>query len=125
MITKTDGKTQKDNRGNKYRLSSDCSQGLDDAENSSRINGVKQDRAHNDDCSREDISNKINGSNTPAGKILDRLKQLEAEHLSQISEYQELFKSRFEESKQRELAFRQSVRELEQDIQKLMSISDN
>jgi hypothetical protein len=124
MTINTDAKTQKNSRRNSNSFYPDTSQGLGRTEVAGGGNGAYENRFNSDDCSEENIAQPSDGGNVSTGKILTRLKQLESEYLSYVSEHQERLETRLEESKRREAGFKRSVRQLEQDIQQLMSGKD-
>jgi hypothetical protein len=124
MKTSKNGKTQKIPRRSINSFDSHSSDGLGEIKDASRVHGTYTDRPNFDDCSGENFASPSNGGNCTAGKILARLKQLESEYLLYIIEHKEMFEARLEESKKRESSFKQSIQQLEQDIQRLMSGED-
>ncbi len=121
MSTATNGKAQKKQRRNDNSFLPNTSEVLGGIEGASGVNGTQPDGSDFEYSSRQNLPQQPNGGNSSTGKILTRLKQLELEHLSYLGEHQQRLESRLDESKQREAKFREAIRELEQEIQSLMS----
>jgi hypothetical protein len=121
MTTATNGTTQKKRRRDNNGFLPDTSEALGGIEGASRVNGAKPDGSYFEHSSGENFSEQPNGGDSGSGKILARLKQLESEYLSYVGEHQQRLEARLDESKQREVKFKQAIRELEQEIQSLMS----
>lgn len=119
-----DGETQKKRGRDDNSIHPDTPERLEYAEKSSGVYGTQQDGFNKNDRSRENIVEQVNGGDTTPGKILARLKKLESEYLAYVGEHQERLETRLEESKRRETQFKQDIRQLEQDIQQLMSKND-
>jgi hypothetical protein len=121
MSSATNAKTQKKPGRNSNSLTENTPKELGGSQGAGRIHGTQPDRSDFENISRENCSQQSDGGNSSLGKILARLKQLELEHFSYVGEHQQRLEARLDESKQRELKFRQVIQELEQDIQSLMS----
>jgi hypothetical protein len=121
MTTTTNGKTQEKRRRDNNSFIAITSKTLGGSEAASRINGTEPDGSDFEDSSRANFSQQPDGGDSSPGKILARLKLLELEHLSYVGEHQQRLEARLDESKQREAKFRQAIRELEQEIQDLVS----
>jgi hypothetical protein len=121
MTTATNGTTQKKRRRDNNGFLPNTSEALGGTEGTGRVNGTQPDGSYIEHSPGQNFSQQPNGGNCGSGKILARLKQLESEHLSYVGEHQQRLEARLDESKQREVKFKQAIRELEQEIQSLMS----
>lgn len=121
MTTATNGTTQKKRRRDNNGFLPNTAEALGGAESTGGINGTQPDGSDFEHSPGQNFSQQPNGGNSSFGKILTRLKQLESEYLSYVGEHQERLEARLDESKQKEVKFRQAIRELEQEIQSLMS----
>ena len=124
MICKN-GQTQEASRGLNSSNIFDQSERLGGLQTSGPLNGIEQIRPNQVDCSTQDTFRRTNKHrNTPVGKILERLKRIEHEHLSHLKTHQQLLESQLDYVKQEEENFRAEVRELEEEIYNLVSSED-
>lgn len=124
MRATTNAKTKKGARGNCQCFDADGSEGLGAAASPSGIpRSENQDRASNWNSEGELRLDQIDGGDDFTGKMLGRLKALESEYFSFVNEYQATLKDYLERSKQKESDFKRSIKEVEEEIQRLMAIS--
>lgn len=121
MNMSQNAKTQENTRRHDDCIFPNPPKGLGGIEVAGEINGTYTNRLNSGDSSKENLSQSFDEGNSSAGKILTRLKTLESDYLSFISEQEQRLEAQLEEVKRRNANFRQSVREIEQDIQDLMS----
>jgi hypothetical protein len=119
-----DGQTEEITGRRKERLSCLEREGLGQIQSESCVNGVESFRASSFDSSRQNTVGRTiqfsNRDNAP-GKILERLKLIESEYLTYIQAERQHHETRIEESEGREVAFKQAVKDLEQEIYTLIS----
>lgn len=121
VVVSINGTTQEIDRRHYEGNSPDQREGLGGVQYSSQSDGGNSFRANQAHCSGENTPWSDKSTNSSTGKILKRLKSIENEYLSYVHGHQERLETRLEESKGRELAFKQMVKELEQEIYDLAS----
>jgi hypothetical protein len=91
--------------------------GLGSVQCTSESDGIESIAVDPANSSRSNTSrSNFQHSNIDAGKILERLEFLESEYITYVQEQQQILEARLEESKQRELKFKEKLQELRQQI---------
>ena len=121
MICKN-GKTEEASRRFNSSNIPDQRERLGELQNSSSFNGIEQiglDQANS--SGQNSLGTTNQHGDTPAGKIIERLKLIEQKHLSYVKADQQRLEARLDESREEEESFKKDVQELEQDIYDLVS----
>lgn len=113
------GTTQEINGRHDASDGSDQRERLGGIQRASTSNGTNPFGINQAHCTRENSHRSGGTTISLTGKILQRLKLIESEHLSFIQEHQQYLEARLEESKQKSLAFKQLIKELEQELYSL------
>lgn len=116
------GKTEE--TGGRFNSSNvlDQRKGLGEFQNSSSVDGIEQIGLDQANSSGQDSSRATNQyGQTPAGKIVERLKLIEHKHLSYVKAHQERLEARLDESKEEQESFKKAIQEIEQEIYDLFS----
>ncbi|BAZ02259.1 hypothetical protein NIES37_62710 [Tolypothrix tenuis PCC 7101] len=121
IVVSINGTTEKIDGRYDEGNSPDQRKGLGSIQCSSQGNGGNSIRINQAHRSRENTAWTDQSTSHCVGKILKRLKIIEHEYLSYLQGHQERLETRMNESKERELAFREMVKELEQEIYNLAS----
>ena len=96
-------------------------EGLGEFQNSSSFNGLEQIRLNQVNSSGQNsLGTTSRHGDTPAGKIVERLKVIEQKHLSYVKAHQERLEARLDESREEVESFKKAVQELEQEIYDLV-----
>lgn len=95
------------------------------SETNCRSNGDEPHRVDRQDSGGENLSLSQAESIGDDGKILDWLKLLQTEYLTYLSDHRERLKARLDENIAKEQSFKQSINELEREIQELIIESRN
>ncbi|HLO84025.1 MAG TPA: hypothetical protein VK203_03280 [Nostocaceae cyanobacterium] len=112
-----DGKTQEAGRRLDDSLCPHQSERLGKLRHNSQVIGLQQIGSASADSSGQNTSRtNVNDTSPSAGKILERLKQLEHEFLSYLHTHQQTLEARLENSKEVEQRFYREIQELEQEI---------
>lgn len=121
MICKN-GKTEEASRGLDSSNIPDQRERLGEFQDSSPFNGIEQIGLDQVNSSGQDSLGTTNQHrDTPAGKIVERLKLIEQKHLSYVKADQQRLEARLDESREEEESFKKDIQELEQDIYDLVS----
>lgn len=122
MNTVKNGKAEENDRRNGNSVYPHCSEGLARPETASEINGFcNEDRFYNCYSSRTGFSENLDEDNSTVGKILTRLKELESEYESLLFEQEEKLHTQLKEVREKVAKLKESGKEIEKDIQQLMS----
>jgi hypothetical protein len=112
-----DGKTQEAGRRLDDSLCPHQSERLGELRHDSQVIGLQQIGSAAANSSGQNTSGaNVDYASSSAGKILERLKQLEHEFLSYLHTHQQTLEARLENSKEVEQRFNREIQELEQEI---------
>jgi hypothetical protein len=121
-----DGKTQKIDSGQSECNLATQRRRLGSVQESSRINGVDPNGTYSPSRSGQDsIRENAHEQQASDGKILERLDFVESAYNSYVNTHQQDLEARLAESKQHQEIFRQTIRELKQEIHGLISSQES
>lgn len=124
MVSRLNGKTQKTGRRCHDRFSEDESRGLGELRDGSSSNGLQQSGCIEDGCSGQDSTGVSTLKRNPtAGKILQRLKLIEAKYSDYVDNHQQQLEAQLTESRSHKLELTQEIAELEREVYNLISES--
>ncbi len=121
MKTKVNAKTQEESGRYQNRSHTNCTNGLGILEGESGIYGDDKNRHDNNACTRQNISDsRIRGGDS-AGKILDKLGEIEKQYLSFLQEEKKLAKSKLQEIDEREHSLKAAIQQISLEVSSLIN----
>ncbi|MBD2202744.1 hypothetical protein H6G33_17855 [Calothrix sp. FACHB-1219] len=124
MVLKLDGKAEETSGRRDDSLSSHEPRGLGEFRGCGSSNGLQQSGCTQDGSARQNPPRAHALKRNPtSGKILQRLKLIEAKYSGYVDNHQKQLEAQLQETKSHKLELAQEIAELEQDIYNLISDS--